>query len=62
LPQIKNPHLSVVWFLKSWQRGLLARLPGCLSSERAHYTGVSGGVKTSFQRLADYFCCLRHSF
>ncbi|HRE70995.1 MAG TPA: hypothetical protein PLC14_10685, partial [Accumulibacter sp.] len=57
--QIKNPHLSVVSFLKSWWYDHLAEPPCCRCSRAArgaHYTVVSGGVNTCFVKPAKTVC------
>jgi hypothetical protein len=44
--QTKNPHLSIVKFLKSLQISHLALLQRRISSEGANYTDVSSSVNT----------------
>ena len=45
LPKTKNPHLSIVQFLKSLQIKYLPDLRRCVSSEGAHYTDQKLSVK-----------------
>ena len=44
-PKTKNPHLSIVQFLKSLQIKYLPDLRRCVSSEGAHYTDQKLSVK-----------------
>ena len=44
-PKTKNPHLSIVQFLKSLQIKYLSDLPRRISSEGAHYTDLNPSVK-----------------
>ena len=54
LPKTKNPHLSIVQFLKSLQINYLPDLRRCVSSEGAHYTDQ----KLSVKHLTTFFLLL----